>query len=255
MEARWVRRINVVGLTLAVSSLAACGGGGDAREAPQPAPTAATAVLAKGVPDLSHGIDVSSHSGQVDWSKVEAAGLTFAFVKVSEGVDLPDPEHDRHWQSLSATDLTRGGYHFFVTEDDPEAQAKLFIEHAKLEPGDLAPVVDIELIGRDTPPGVADRLRRFLEILEQHYGVRPIIYTAPNFWDANMPADFGEYPLWIAEYGVDTPRLPNGWDAYHLWQYVDDHQFDGVEKDADLSRGAASADLWASLVIPAPTGG
>ena len=31
----------------------------------------------------------------------------------------------------------RGAYHFYVTEDDPEAQAKLFIETVDLEPGDV----------------------------------------------------------------------------------------------------------------------
>jgi len=119
-------------------------------------------------------------------------GHSFAFIKASEGVDLADPDFGANWTAAGEAGLVRGAYHFYVTEDDPEQQARLFIETVQLEPGDLAPVVDIELIGHGTPPGLPDRLRRFLELLEQRYGVRPIIYTSPKFWNTHfMGARYG----------------------------------------------------------------
>ena len=138
--------------------------------------------------------------------------------------------------------MVRGAYHFFVTEDDPDQQAQFFIDNVDLESGDLAPVVDIELIGHGTEPGLIDRLRTMLERLERHYGVKPILYTSPNFWDAHLDHSFGDYPLWVAEYEVDQPKIPEGWDGWHLWQYQRDAAVEGVEKSADLSRVASHAD-------------
>jgi len=183
-----------------------------------------------------HGIDVSDHSGTVDWRRVAAEGFAFAFVKATEGDDLLDTMFASHWRELKAAGLMRGAYHFYVTEDDPEEQALFFLSTVTLEPGDLAPVVDVELIGHNTKPGLSGRLQRWLDIVEDHYGVKPIIYTTAKFWNEHLSDGFGEYPLWIAEYEVDAPKIPNGWDTWHLWQWKGDSTVAGVEKGADVTR-------------------
>lgn len=188
------------------------------------------------LPLANHGIDVSYHSGTVQWDSVAAHGFQFAFVKATEGNDLKDPAFGSHWQALKDAGIIRGAYHFYVTEDAPETQAQFYIENVHLEPGDLAPVVDIEVIGHGTSAGLADRLTVFLSILESHYGVRPIIYTSPTFWNKNLSADFGHYPLWVAEYEVDEPRIPNGWTNWQMWQWQGDATVAGVEKTADVTR-------------------
>lgn len=201
------------------------------------------------VAELHLGVDLSMHSGTVDWRALKDAGHTFAFVKATEGVDLLDSAFGASWQAMKQAGLVRGAYHFFVTEDDPDQQADFFIANVHLEPGDLAPVVDIEVIGHDTPPGLADRLRTFVSRLETHYGAKPIIYTGPNFWDQNLDASFGEHPLWVAEYGVEAPRLPKGWSAWHLWQWQGDASVPGVEKAADLSKVNRDGPDLGALVI------
>jgi lysozyme len=187
-------------------------------------------------PMTHHGIDVSYHSGAVEWDSVAAQGFQFAFVKATEGVDLKDPAFDKHWQELKSAGIVRGAYHFYVTEDPPEMQAQFFITNVRLEPGDLAPVVDVEVIGHNTAPGLSDRLTVFLATLHDHYGVLPIIYTSPAFWNKHLTADFGHYPLWVAEYEVDEPRIPNGWTNWQMWQWKGDTTVAGVEKTADVTR-------------------
>jgi lysozyme len=197
------------------------------------------------------GVDVSHHSGAIDWEQVIAAGYDFAYVKASEGVDAPDPRFAEHWRKLGELGVPRGAYHFYVTEDDPDEQARLFLATVDLRPGDLLPVVDVELIGHGTQPGLADRLRRFLDLVEAEAGVRPMIYTGPNFWDAHVGPGFGEHPLWVAEYGVAAPRLPSDWQGWHLWQYRENQTVPGIEKDVDLNRVHPEVGL-AALIIPAP---
>lgn len=183
------------------------------------------------------GIDVSHHSGEVDWHTVATEGYVFAVLKASEGVDAPDPQFEENWTQAGEAGLVRGAYHFYVTEDDPQAQADLFFSTVELGPGDLPPVVDIELIGRGTEEAeLPQHLRRFLEILEQETGVTPILYTPPDFWDAHFHDSYSRYPLWVAEYGVEEPRLPEGWTGWVIWQFEGDAEVPGVEKGADRSR-------------------
>jgi lysozyme len=172
----------------------------------------------------------------VDWDRVAGAGYSFAYVKATEGVDSPDPAFPEHWKRLPEVGLRRGAYHFYVTEDDPKAQARFFLDTVEHRPGDLLPAVDVEIIGHGTAPGLADRLRTFLDLVETELGVRPVIYTSPKFWDAHLGPGFHDHPLWVAEYEVDSPRVPESWTRWTFWQWKDDHDVPGVEKDADVSR-------------------
>ncbi len=201
-------------------------------------------------PDVQ-GVDVSHHSGSVDWQQVVDAGYDFAYLKATEGVDALDPNFAEHWRTLGEMGVPRGAYHFYVTEDDPEEQARFFLDTVDWQPGDLRPVVDVELIGHGTEPQWPNRLRRFLEIVEAEVGVAPVIYTMPNFWDAHMGDGFEEHPLWVAEYGVSEPRLPRSWERWHLWQHAADRAVPGVEKGADVSRLHPDVDFRTLLIPPA----
>ena len=181
------------------------------------------------------GLDVSYHSGRVDWAAAVAGGNRFGLTLATAGVDFCDPFFFAHWEGMRQAGLLRGAYHFFVAEDDPEQQARHFLAHVTFEPGDLAPVVDIE--SRKRP--VADlsaRLKRFLAIVEEAVGTKPIIYTGPSFWRSNMTDAFGEYPLWIAEYGVDSPSVPEGWTRWHLWQWRGDVELPGSHRSVPSGR-------------------
>lgn len=199
---------------------------------------------------LHNGIDVSDHSGTVDWKAVLADGQQFALLKATEGVDLQDTAFADNWRAAKDAGIVRGAYHFYVTEDDPEQQAAFFIENVTLEPGDFAPVVDIETIGRNTSAGLPSRLETWLNLIEEHYEIKPIIYTSPNFWDQNFSAEFGEYPLWVAEYEVEKPRIPKGWKTWHLWQWQENATVPGVEKGADLNRVNHDGPDLSLLIIP-----
>ncbi|MCP4220534.1 MAG: hypothetical protein GY765_38255 [bacterium] len=207
----------------------------DTLAAAEPAATTGSTTATAGIQEIT-GIDVSHYSGSVGWTKVKAAGSTFGIVKATEGMDDKDPTFDSHWPALKAAGLVRGAYHFYITHDDPEKQAAFFTSTVTLEKGDLAPIVDIESLAKNTEPGLATRLQTFLDILEKHYGIKPIIYTDKSFWNANLKTGFDTYPLWLAEYGVDTPNLPGSWKTYYLWQYKGDVTTPGVEKTADLSK-------------------
>ncbi len=51
-----------------------------------------------------HGVDVSRYQGDVDWAQARRGGVSFAFLKATEGGDHADPEFRRYW----ARDAGRG---------------------------------------------------------------------------------------------------------------------------------------------------
>lgn len=148
----------------------------------------------------------------------------------------------------------RTGYlcHFFVATDDPAEQAHAFLSHVVFEAGDLAPVVDVETMGGAPVPDLPARLRTFLETVEHAVGVRPILYTGPSFWSTHMNDGFGEYPLWIAQYGVSTPTVPPGWTDWQLWQYRGDADLPDVSPVVDLDRLRAGVEIGRLLIPVAP---
>jgi lysozyme len=181
------------------------------------------------------GIDISHHSGNVDWQRVKKQGFRFAYVKATEGVDNPDALFAAHWQALREAGLERGAYHFYVTEDDPVEQAKFFASRLRDDPGTLPPAVDIELLGNNTTGDLTAKLLTFLRTVEQEIGVKPVIYTNSTFWDKNFKPEFSAYQLWMSEYGVKMPKVPFGWKRWLFWQTAKDRKVAGVEKSADIS--------------------
>ncbi len=207
-----------------------------------------------------NGIDVSYYQGTVNWQSVKAAGNTFAFARATYGSTKVDPQFSINWPAMKAAGIIRGTYHFYVSSNDPAAQANLFLETVgSLGSTDLPPVLDVEAGGGTT--NLVSGVQQWLDIVEQQLGRTPMIYTGPSFWNENMTSDFGNYPLWVAEYGVSTPKQTNGWNNWAFWQYsqsgsvagispVDMDYFNGSRNDLLALIQASAGDVTLPLVEP-----
>ena len=111
-------------------------------------------------------------------------------------------------------------------------QADFFINSVKLEPGDLPPVLDIEKKGKDIPKLQAD-LKHWLRRIENHYGVKPIIYASYKFKNRYLnDSVFNSYPYWIAHYYVDSVYYKGDWK---FWQHTDVGTLPGIKEQVDLN--------------------
>ncbi|MBN3947676.1 MAG: peptidoglycan-binding protein [Nostoc sp. NMS7] len=193
------------------------------------------------------GIDVADQDGRVDWTAVKNSGKTFAFVKATEGVSIKDSAFAHHWPTMKAAGIIRGAYHFFHPHtSDPVQQAKEFLKTlGKLEPGDLPPVLDVEVNDKVNSQSVINAAKLWLAEVEKallqqtQKPIKPIIYTFPSFWtELGNPSDFASYPLWIAHYGTKNPSIPSAWQGqYLIHQYEGDISgVPGVSGRADLNR-------------------
>ncbi len=188
--------------------------------------------------DSVHGIDLSHFNGDVEWSVLQELENRPHFIvfKATEGVDYLDPAFKKHWVAARKHGFIRGAYHFFVAHDDPIAEAQWYIKNVPLQQGDLYPIVDVERAKKNEKPGLKKRLQQFLSLIKKHYGVSPIVYTGPHFWNTYIGESLHDGELWIAQYEVDEPSIPTGWKAWSFWQFTQEGKVSGVAKPVDMNR-------------------
>lgn len=199
------------------------------------------------------GIDVSHYQGEVNWGAVKAAGIAFAFAKASDGNTYHDTQFKKNWQGMQAAGLPRGAYHFYESNDDPVQQANNFMTMVgSLAKTDLPPVIDIESSkGNFGTNSLAANLQICLDTIEKGLRCTPILYTNCAFWNANLTAGFGRYPLWIARYSSSPPTIPNGWTSWAFWQYSQSGTVPGVSGPVDLDYFAGSTNDLQALIMKA----
>jgi lysozyme len=185
-----------------------------------------------------HGIDVSRYQQTIAWNavkemKVKNIQLGFVFIKATEGIGKVDPRFYRNWKKAKQAGIIRGAYHFFNTLKDGKEQAEKFIKTVNLEKNDLPPVVDIEQMNGISIAVVKKELKKWLDIVENHYKVKPVIYTNVDFYTKNLGKDFDSYPLWAAHYyQYSEPRISRSWT---FWQHSEDGRVNGILSKVDFN--------------------
>ena len=172
------------------------------------------------------GFDVSNYEGLLDWEKAYKAGIQFAFIKCTEGINWYAETFKRNWEMASSFDILKGAYHYYRSNQDPIKQAEWFLSHLipSSEGNDLPCALDLEDMISFPPANFANKVRLCLETIEIETGKRPIIYTNLSFWVSMMKgATWGDqYPLWIANPRLNAgPTVPLPWApcGWRFWQY------------------------------------
>jgi GH25 family lysozyme M1 (1,4-beta-N-acetylmuramidase) len=219
------------------------------------------------------GIDVSKWQGDVDWAEVASTPVRYVIMRATIGNTAStarsvDPMYFEYLAGATANGLVVGAYHranVGRADDDATREANFFVNTAQIAADDVLPVLDIEEAHGLTPAEMQDWVREWVQQVLARTGVKPLIYTSPNFWNAIMGnprwfADHG-YPLWIAHWGVSAPSVPaddwggNGWT---YWQWTSTGHVAGIvgNVDRDRFRGTnLGRGTVASLEVIPPAGG
>lgn len=187
----------------------------------------------------TRGLDVSHYDGSIDFGRVRASGRDFVFAKCTEY--SADSTYSHNKAAAEAAGLLFGAYHFFHPSRDPLAQAENFLKNAQLKAGNLHAVLDWESSDSVAPNNDVARAKVWLNHVEQATGRAPIIYGGPYFLQAlALDQSFKHYPLWVANYGVQTPSVPDPWSVWSFWQYSDRGDVPGIpaaNEDLDIFNG------------------
>lgn len=185
-----------------------------------------------------YGIDISRYQKDIDWAQVvdnQNSGypIRFVFIKATEGREFRDVKFNENFRNSRRYGFIRGAYHFYIPSVSPEEQAQNFIATVPLQAGDLPPVLDVEKSGGKDGAELRRDVKRWLQIVEQHYGVKPIIYASWKFKEHYLKDDvLDSYPFWIAHYYVDSVRYKGKWD---FWQYTDLATIPGIRSHVDMN--------------------
>lgn len=183
-------------------------------------------------PTFVRGIDVSHYQGFVDWDKVKASGIQFAFLKATEGERFVDSSIARNIDECARVGIPYGCYHF-LTEADVDAQVTRFCSIAP-SAAPLPPVLDFE-----DPILLPAMALEWLNKVTAWCGRAAILYSDPAVIRNTMntvavdSTDFTQSPLWIAHYNVPKPRF-DPWDKWTFWQYESGGSVPGISTPVDL---------------------
>ena len=188
------------------------------------------------------GVDISSYQANIDMNKLKEQNIKFIYIKATEGSKKKDDKFDANWENAQNAELLSGAYHFFSYDSEGRTQAENFIKTlGKDINGRLLPAVDVEYYGdkEQNPPNKEDVVRElkiFLKMVEDEYGVRPIIYTRTEVYNKYIKGEFDQYKKWISSFY--TPLSWNYKDDWYIWQYLNRGELDGYtggEKYIDLN--------------------
>jgi len=224
-----------------------------------------------GVYPQVYGVDLSFWQGNIHWDQLslpcdekgnvsgkipapsQQRPVQFAFIRVSKGDSLVDSLYLRNYNEAKRLGIPCGAYHFLFDTVSGKTQAEVFLSHAKLEPGDLPPVLDVEI----DSPEIVKTAKEWLEIVEEKCGVKAIIYTNMHVYGNRIMNDpsLNAHDLWLAKPRIGMfdvsgqikpragmPDVPNCkfWQFTHkghIWGIIDNvvdiNMFNGTKKQLD----------------------
>lgn len=165
--------------------------------------------------------------------------ISFIYIKCTEGTTIRNRYFPADYKQSHKYGYKTGAYHFYSTRTPAKQQAYHFLRYYKYHKGDLPPVLDVE----PSPAQVRQmggshillrNVRLWMELVEQHIGVRPILYVSQSFVNRYL-ADKNNYikqnyQVWIARYGEYKPDV-------HLiyWQLCPDGRVSGIQTPVDIN--------------------
>lgn len=93
-------------------------------------------------------------------------------------------------------------------------------------------------------------MQNFLDVLEEHYQIKPIIYTTYKVYRRYIEDEFEEYPLWIRNVYYSPDLDMKG--KWQFWQYTDRavlEGYEGAEKYIDLNVFGGTEDKWKGYFV------
>lgn len=191
------------------------------------------------------GIDVSKYQGNIDWEKVAAEGVEFAFLRVGlrgygSGKIVEDDSFETNIQGALRSGIKVGVYFFSqaTTEEEAIEEANFVLEKIAPYQVDCPVVFDVEKVSDSTarmnqltPQERTNVTIAFLDTIEAA-GYQSMFYhnmeTALLLLELDRLED---YDRWFAYYGEQF-YYPY---QYGVWQYSEKGRIDGIDADVDLN--------------------
>lgn len=182
------------------------------------------------------GIDVSKWQSTIDWKKVAADDISFAFIRSGSGVTT-DPKFEENMRGAIENGIDVGVYVYTkaMTADEAREEARITVENLQGYPVNMPIAYDLEDASQQgmTTKQRMDLILAFSEEIK-NAGYTPILYTS-NSWlkegkvDLEMLKNNG-IDIWVARYGYAYEQK---YDPV-IWQGTSVGQVDGIAGNVDV---------------------
>ncbi len=125
------------------------------------------------------GCDLSHHNKLTrnDWHALRDKGVTFAYIKASDGSSFKDRLRFKHTRNAREMGMEVGYYHFFRDHIPAEKQFRNFKAATEGLGMDLQPVIDYEREGfKKDKKARIKRLRSLVKLFQKEYNGKVVIY-------------------------------------------------------------------------------
>lgn len=190
------------------------------------------------------GIDVSKWNGEIDWDRVQNAGVEFAIIRAGyrgsvTGSLVEDPYFKANMRGAAASGLPVGVYFFTQAVNEVEAveEASAVLQLIREYHLDYPVFIDTEGAGGN---GRADNLNvevrtRVCEAFCRtiaNAGYTAGVYASRNWYNHYLYTNqLDNYCIWLAEYR----SVPLYQGYYQMWQYTSKGSVDGIEGNVDMN--------------------
>lgn len=184
-----------------------------------------------------YGIDVSHHQGKMEWEKVkqwENRRISFAYIKTTEGATYIDKTYETNFNGAKQNNLLVGSYHYFRTTSSVKDQFANFIKNVDKEKQDLIPLIDVEERSNWNDSEFHKNFQEFLDMVENHFGSKPMIYTVNSFYNHYLSGKYKSYHFLIGRYGKNPPNMRDK-SSWTVWQFSETGKVNGIPKDVDIN--------------------
>ncbi len=179
---------------------------------------------------------ITDKEGEVLWKRFSQQNIQICFIRATKGVSFEDKRFEENKEGSGKTALPTGMLHVFDPFKDGKEQAEHFIDVCGGMGGRLRPVVDCDFglmysILPSDEEKVSDRLRAFVDRIDEEYGCTPIIKCDKDVYDDIAGKErFADCPIW---YVSEFRKLPDNVRA-DLWGYSSRVKFSYYESKGFL---------------------
>lgn len=178
---------------------------------------------------MSNIPDLSEYQEDVDFAKLSKQ-VDFVVLRTQCGSNHPDAKYSEYVAGCKANGIKFGSYAYakFVSVTDAEAEAHSFL--SRIDKATKFLVLDAEEMTVRDSHDLIPAIQRFIDICKA-FGYKVGLYTGEFFLKhyglSVIKADF----IWLAKYSTNKPSFD-----YHLWQYTEKGQLDGIATAVDLNQ-------------------
>ena len=183
------------------------------------------------------GIDISSFQGDIDFSKLKAAGVEFIIIRVGYGYDnknFLDKKFKEYIEGANKENIPVGVYYYSYASSLKEAkdQAKWVIKQIKDYKVTLPVVFDWEEWNNYNEYhlsffGLTSMAEEFLDyVTSKEY--KGMLYSSAKYLENIWMKT--KYDIWLAQYNENVTYEGD----YKIWQLCDDGKVDGIDTAVDI---------------------